>query len=89
MNVDRDALDKWQYKNIRLYARSRADVLTRLKWWFVGTPRRDELVDWLASNEFTREEEARIRDLVGEELADDEESAALEEAERLVSEYQN
>lgn len=71
MKTDRDALETWRYTDLRLYARDRADLLTRLKWWFVGLPERDELVDRYATNEFTREEEARIRELIADELGED------------------
>jgi hypothetical protein len=90
MRTDRDALETWRYTDLRLYARDRADLLTRLKWWVVGIPEREALEDRLASNEFTRDEEAEIRRLIAEELGEEDvEEDPVEEAERLVAEHRN
>ena len=70
MAESRETLDSWPYRRLKDYVIWRAGIFTRLKWWLYGWPTREELTDRYSSNVFTREEEARIRELIADELGE-------------------
>ena len=66
-------IDVFEARRLQIEAWERGHIGLKIKWWLFGMPESKTLQQWLhhQKSPFTQEQEARIREIVREELQEE------------------